>query len=411
MSDCRPATPAPRRAAFVFIFITVLLDMLALGMIIPVLPKLVMSFLGGDPARAAGIFGAFGTVWALMQFFFAPLLGSASDRFGRRPVILLSNFGLACDYVLMALAPSLGWLFVGRVISGITAASVPTASAYIADVTPPEKRAGAFGLLGAAFGLGFVLGPALGGLLGSFDPHLPFWASAALSAANAVYGLFVLPESLPLERRSPFSLAHANPLGTLRLLRSEPGLLVLAAVLFLGQLAHESLPATFVLYAEYRYRWDERLVGFTLGAVGVCMVLGQAVLVKPFIARFGERISLWFGLLAGTVGFAIYGLASRGWMFWIGIPVMALWGLGNPALQGMMSRKVSPLHQGQLQGAAGSIRGISGLLGPTLFTQVFALFIGDRAPFSLPGAPFLLASLLLALSLLVALAGTRRAPG
>jgi DHA1 family tetracycline resistance protein-like MFS transporter len=399
----------PRRAAFIFVFITVLLDMLALGMVIPVLPKLVMGFLDNDTAKAARMFGVFGTVWALMQFFFAPVLGSVSDRFGRRPVILLSNFGLAFDYVLMALAPTLGWLFVGRVISGITAASVPTASAYIADVTPVEKRAGAFGMLGAAFGLGFVLGPALGGILGAYDPRLPFWASAGLSFANALYGLFVLPESLPKERRSAFSLKRANPLGSLSLLRSSPGLMLLAVLTFLGALAHESLPNTFVLYAEYRYGWNERAIGLTLAAVGVCTGIAQALLVKPVVTRFGERASLFLGLLCGAIGFAIYGIAAQGWVFWLGIPVMALWGMSGPAAQGLMSSKVGPSEQGRLQGATGSLRGISGLLGPTLFTQAFSICIGAHAPWHLPGAPFLLSAVLLTLSLVIAVTRLRPA--
>lgn len=394
---------SPRRAAFIFIFVTVLLDMLALGMIIPVLPKLVMGFLGDDTAKAARMLGVFGTVWALMQFFFAPLLGSLSDRLGRRPVILLSNFGLACDYVLMALAPSLGWLFAGRVISGITAASVPTASAYIADVTPPEKRAGAFGMLGTAFGLGFVLGPALGGLLGTVDPRLPFWASAGLSFANAVYGLFVLPESLPAEKRSAFSLKRANPLGSLQLLRSTDGLVLLSVLTFLGALAHESLPATFVLYAQYRYGWDQGLVGLTLAAVGVCTGIVQGALVTPIVARFGERKSLFLGLACGAVGFATYGMAARGSIFWLGIPVMAIWGLSGPAVQGLMSAKVGASDQGRLQGATGSLRGISGLLGPSIYTLALATFISPGAPFVMPGAPFVLSALLLAISLLIAL--------
>jgi DHA1 family tetracycline resistance protein-like MFS transporter len=397
-----PST-SPRRAAFIFIFVTVLLDMLALGMIIPVLPKLVMGFLGGDTAKAARVLGVFGTVWALMQFFFAPLLGSLSDRLGRRPVILLSNFGLACDYVLMALAPSLGWLFVGRVISGITAASVPTAGAYIADVTPPEKRAGAFGMLGAAFGLGFVLGPALGGLLGSVDPRLPFWASAGLSFANAIYGAVVLPESLPLEKRSPFSLKRANPLGSLQLLRSREGLVGLSVLLFLGALAHESLPAAFVLYANYRYGWQEGMVGLTLAAVGVCTGVVQAALVRPIVARFGERASLFTGLLFGAVGFAIYGLAPTGSIFWVGIPLMAVWGLANPAAQGLMSARVGASDQGQLQGATGSLRGIAGLVGPTVHSVALATFISKGAPFHLPGAPFVLSALLLGVSLVIGL--------
>ena len=254
-------TSAPRRAALAFIFVTITLDMMAIGVIIPVLPKLVEDFVSNDTAAAARIYGVFGVVWALMQFVSMPVMGALSDRFGRRPVILLSNFGLAFDYVLMALAPNLAWLFVGRVISGITAASISTGMAYVADVTPVEKRAAAFGMTGIAFGLGFVLGPALGGLLGGLDPRLPFWAAAALSFANAMYGLFVLPESLPPERRRAFEWRRANPIGSLKLLRSRPGLTRLASISFLGSLAHAVLPSVFVLYAGYRYGWDTRRVG------------------------------------------------------------------------------------------------------------------------------------------------------
>ena len=243
----------PRRAALAFIFITVVLDMLALGMIVPVLPKLVEDFLHGNTARAADIFGLFATVWALMQFVFSPVLGALSDRYGRRPVVLLSNFGLGLDYIVMALAPTVWWLFVGRVISGITSASFSTASAYVADVTPPDKRAGAFGMLSAAFGLGFVLGPALGGVFGKIDPRLPFWVAAGLSLLNAIYGLFVLPESLPHDRRAAFGWHRANPMGSITLLRSNIELLGLSMVNFIGYVAHEALPTTFVLYAMYRY--------------------------------------------------------------------------------------------------------------------------------------------------------------
>ncbi len=259
---------APRRAAVTFVLITVALDMLAIGIIAPVLPTLVLQFLSGDTARSAEIYGLFGTVWALMQFVCAPILGSLSDRFGRRPVILLSNLGLGLDYILMAMAPTLSWLFVGRVISGITAASVPTAGAYIADVTPPEKRAGAFGLMGAAFGFGFVFGPAIGGLLGNVDPRLPFWAAAGFSLLNAAYGYLVLPESLARDRRTDFSWRRANPLGSLKLLRSHRELFGLATINFLGYIAHESLPSMFVIYAGYRYGWSSGHGGTFAGGGG-----------------------------------------------------------------------------------------------------------------------------------------------
>src|SRR5215475_8799857 len=249
-----PDTPTkPRRAAMAFIFVTVALDMLALGIVIPVLPKLVEGFMGGNTARAAEVLGVFGIVWALMQFLFSPLLGVLSDRFGRRPVIVLSNAGLGLDYVLMALAPTLGWLFVGRVISGLTTASMSTAYAYIADVTPPERRAASYGLLGAAFGVGFILGPALGGLLGGVDPRLPFWVAAGFSLVNAGYGFFVLPESLPPDRRSAFSWRRANPLGSLALLRSHRELSGLAVANFLLLVSHVVFPTVYVLYAGYRY--------------------------------------------------------------------------------------------------------------------------------------------------------------
>lgn len=268
-----PAAPTPRRAAFAFVFVTVLLDMFAIGIIIPVLPKLVEDFMGGDTARAATIYGIFGTAWALMQFLFSPVLGSLSDRFGRRPIILLSNFGLGLDYILMALAPNLRWLFLGRVISGITAASISTAGAYIADVTPPEQRAAKFGLLGAAFGAGFVVGPALGGILGDISPRLPFWVAAGFSLTNGLYGLFVLPESLRRELRRPFSWRKANPVGALKLLRSHRELWGFTWVTFLSNLAHAALPSVAVLYMGYRYNWDTKSVGVLLAGVGVCQIV------------------------------------------------------------------------------------------------------------------------------------------
>jgi DHA1 family tetracycline resistance protein-like MFS transporter len=402
-----PVTETPRRAALAFILITVTLDMLALGVIVPVLPRLVVDFVGGDTARGAEIYGLFGTVWALMQFFFSPILGSLSDRFGRRPVILLSNLGLGLDYIFMALAPTISWLFVGRVISGITSASLSTAYAYIADVTPQEKRAAGFGMVGAAFGVGFVVGPAVGGLLGGIDPRLPFWAAAALSLANASYGWLVLPESLPRERRMAFSWRRANPVGSLVLLRSHPELLGLAVVNFLGNLAHAALPSTFVLYAGYRYGWDAQTVGIMLAGVGIASVIVQAGVIGPVVKRIGERSALLVGLLCGTAGFAIYGAAPTGTLFLIGVPVVALWGLAGAASQGLMTRCVGVSEQGQLQGANGSVRGITELFGPGLFTQSFAFFIATGTPLHLPGAPFLLASLLLAAALLVAWRVTR----
>jgi DHA1 family tetracycline resistance protein-like MFS transporter len=399
----------PRTPAFIFVFITVLLDMLALGMIIPVLPRLVVDFLGGDTARAAQIFGLFGTAWALMQFVFSPVQGALSDRFGRRPLILVSNFGLGFDYILMALAPTLVWLFVGRVISGITAASVATAYAYIADVTPGEKRAARFGLLGVAFGAGFVFGPALGGLAGEVSPRLPFWIAAALSLANGLYGLLVLPESLPPERRAAFAWRRANPFGALVLLTSQRQLSGLAAVSFLSNLAHASLPSISVLYMQYRYGWDQRTVGLTMAGVGLCAMIVQGGLIGRTVQRFGERTTLILGLGFGVAGFAVFGLAETGLIFWSGIPLLALWGLASPSALGLMSRRVSASEQGRLQGANASLMGVANLLGPGLFTQVFALFIGAGAAWQQPGAAFLLAAGLLVLAATVALRATSRA--
>jgi DHA1 family tetracycline resistance protein-like MFS transporter len=393
---------SPRGAAVAFIFVTILLDMFALGVIMPVLPKLVESFLNNDTASAARIFGLFGTAWALMQFFFSPILGGLSDRFGRRPVVLLSNFGLALDYVLMALAPSLTWLFIGRVISGITSASVSTSFAYIADITPPERRAAVFGKVGAAFGAGFILGPAIGGLLGGMNPRLPFWVAAGLSFANTLYGLFILPESLPKELRSPFRWRRANPVGALKLLRSNGILAGLSVVNFTAQLAHVVLPSTFVLYATYRYGWDQTTVGLTLAMVGICAMVVQGGAIGPIVRRVGERNALLLGLGSGAAGFLIFGVAPTGHLFWLGIPVMALWGVAGAATQALMTQLVSPDQQGQLQGANTSVQSVAQLVGPFPFTLTFAYFIGSHAPLMMPGAPFLLASALLLLALLIA---------
>ncbi len=403
-------TPAKGRPALVFIFITIVLDVLALGIIIPVLPALVASFFGGDAGQAAEMLGLFGTVWAAMQFVCSPVLGALSDRFGRRPIILLSNLGLGLDYLVMALAPTLGWLFVGRMISGITAASFTTAGAYIADVTPPERRAAGFGLQGAAFGIGFVLGPALGGLLGSVDPRLPFWVAGGLSLANAVYGFLVLPESLPPEQRRGFSWRRANPLGSFMLLRSHAQLLGLATVMLLSTLAHEVLPAVFVLYGGYRYDWDAATVGLTLAGVGVCSAIVQGGLVRPIVARIGEHRAMLAALLCGATGFTIFGLAPAGDILWLGIPVMALWGLLGPSAQSLMTRRVSPAEQGQLQGAIHGLRGVSGLIGPGLFTLTFAFAIGSGHTWQLPGTPFLLAAALLTGAMLLAWRITRLQP-
>jgi DHA1 family tetracycline resistance protein-like MFS transporter len=394
MSD-RPTSSNPRPAAVLFILITVMLDMLSFGIIIPVLPKLVEEFLSGDTAQAAMIYGLMGTAWAVMQFFGSPIQGALSDRFGRRPIVLLSNLGLGLDYIVMALAPTVGWLFLGRAISGLASSSFSTAGAYIADVTTPENRAAAFGKIGMVFGIGFMLGPALGGWLGEIDPRLPFWGAAALSLLNACYGFFVLPESLAPHKRMAFAWKRANPVGSLVLLRSHHELFGLAAVAFFGYLAHAVLPSVSVLYMGYRYGWGTALVGLTLAGVGVAAMIVQGGLIRPITKRLGERTTLLMGLICGAIGFFIYCVATEGWIFWLGIPVMAFWGLAGPATQALMTRRVSSSEQGQLQGAIASINGLTGLIGPALFTQSFAHFIGPKAAWDLPGAPFLLAALML----------------
>jgi len=391
-----------RRATFWFIFGTVLLDMLALGIIAPVLPKLVIQLEGGNEASAAGLFGLFGTVWAAMQFLFAPVLGSLSDRVGRRPVILLSCLGLGLDYIIMALAPTVGWLFVGRVLSGITASSFTTSFAYIADVTEPDERARRFGMLGAAFGVGFILGPAVGGLLGGISLRAPFWAAGALSIVGAAYGWFVLPESLPLERRSSFQWRRANPLGSLGLLRRHEALLTLAVMAFVYRVAHDALPSVFVLYGDYRFGWTARTVGFALAIVGAASIIVQAGLVGPAVRRLGEPRALLAGLACGALAFVVYGLAPNGVVFLLGIAPGSLYGLVYPSLQGLMTRRVGPDEQGRLQGALGSLIGIAGVIAPVLFTQVFAAAIGPFRGVGLPGAPFLLAALLLVVAMAVA---------
>jgi DHA1 family tetracycline resistance protein-like MFS transporter len=403
-------TPAPGagRAAFAFILIMVVFDFLAFGIIAPVLPDLIRQFEGGDFARASSITGYFGFAWATMQFIFSPILGAWSDRFGRRPVILISCFGLGIDYVFMALAPSLTWLFVGRIISGITTSNVATAFAYITDVTLPEKRAKQFGLISAAFGVGFIIGPAVGGFLGSINLRFPFWAAAALSLANALYGLFILPESLPPERRAKSAWHMANPVGSLNLLRSHPELAGLSVVTTLYYLAHNSLPSVWALYTEFRYDWNRRDVGLSLAVVGICAAVVSGALVGPFVKRFGERRSLLSGLFFGVLGFAGFALASRGWMILAVIPFIALWGIAGPAMQSLMSRRVDPSSQGKLQGAINSLRAITGMAGPVLFTQVFAAAIAPRAIVHLPGAPYFVAALLLFASLTLAAYVARR---
>jgi len=391
-----PAT-GPRRAALAFIFVTVLIDILSFGLIIPVLPHLIEQFLHGDIAAAARWYTGFSAVFMVMQFLFTPVQGTLSDRFGRRPVILLSNLGLGLDFTMMALAQSLPLLFVGRVISGVTAASFSTANAYIADVTPPEKRAQAFGMVGMAFGLGFIIAPFIGGHLGAIDVRLPFWAAVVLALTNFAYGFFVLPESLAPEKRTPrFDWSHANPVGALVLLRRYSQVLGIVAVLFLMALAQMVYPTTFVLYADYRFGWGPDMAGNTLALVGLLAAIVQGVLIKRIVAALGERRALLLGLGCGALGFALYALAPSGYWFWAAMPVAALSGVGMPAAQAMMTRSIDPREQGRLQGAVASLSSIAGIVGALLFPSILAAVAGSGRHDAVAGATFWLASITIA---------------
>lgn len=393
--------PRGRRAALAFIFITVLLDVLAIGIVIPVLPHLIERF-AGSTAQAALWVGVFGSAFALSQFLASPVQGALSDHFGRRPVILLSNLGLGLDFVLMAVAGSLPLLFLGRVLAGVTSASIATANAYIADITPPERRAVSFGMLGAAFGVGFVIGPALGGVLGSMDLRLPFWVAAGLALSNFLYGLLILPESLPRERRAGFQWRRTHPLGSVQMLRRQPRVFGLAGVILLSQFAHYALPSVFVLYAAHRYGWGAGQVGWVLALVGVCNVLVQAIGVRRLVPRIGEPRALLAGLACGAVGFAWQGLASSGAWFLLSIPFMALWGLVGPSAQSLITREVDEHQQGRLQGAVASLVSLCGVFAPALFSQLFAASLGWLGQGRWPGLAFLLASCLLGAAALLA---------
>ncbi|MDB5483314.1 MAG: major facilitator superfamily transporter [Caulobacteraceae bacterium] len=386
---------AARTAAFGFIFGSALINAISFGIMIPILPNLIKQFVGGDTAAASEWNVLFSTVWGVMQFVCGPILGMLSDRYGRRPVLLLSISGLFVDFLFMAFAPTLPWLFLGRVLNGVTASSFSTANAYVADITPPQERARNFGLMGSAFGFGFIIGPTLGGVLGEISLRLPFIVAAGLCLINALYGLFILPESLPPERRTPaVNWARANPLGSLRFLRERPQLGGLALVGFLYQLGFTVLPAIFVLYSGYRYGWTPAILGLTFLATGVSQILVAAFVVGPVVKRVGERGAVLLGLGSGALGLLIYSLAPNGWIYMAGVPAFALTGLVNPGLQGLMTRRVGPQHQGQLQGVFQSFQGIASVVGPPLFGLTFAWAVRHDGALHQPGLPILIASAL-----------------
>ncbi len=389
-----------RSAAMTFIFVTVVLDMLALGIIIPVFQPLILTFAHGSYANASIYSGIFATIFAIVQFFASPVLGTLSDRFGRRPIVLLSNIGTSVDYLILALAPNLGWLFVGRVLSGATTASITVASAYVADVTPAEKRAGAYGMISAAFGIGFVVGPAIGGLLGAHDPRLPFWVAGALSFVNFCYGLLVLPESLDPEHRNAFSWKRANPLGSLKMLRRHRELSGLALVLQIGYVAHEALPQLFVLYTMYAYAWTMRTIGGALAAVGVLTIVISAFLIQRVVDRFGERKALLAGLFFGGIGFWMY--SGNPVLFWLGMPVNMLWMIAGSSSQAIMTRRVAKNEQGELQGAINMLRSVGMIVGPAIFTGIFAYSIAPTHIWKAPGAGWVAGAVLLFVSMIAA---------
>lgn len=412
-----PPSDQASGGAVVFIMVTLLLDVMSFGLIVPVWPALIRGF--SMPTADAGWWvGLAGTTWALMQLCFQPVVGALSDRYGRRPVVLISNLGNAVDFAVMALSPTIWWLLVGRIISGITASSTGTAYAYIADVTAPEKRASAFGKLGAMFALGFILGPGVGGFLGDptsrldipFTPwvlhggeRLPFWVAGGLCLLNTVYGYFAVPESLPRSRREPFRWRKANPVAAFNLLRSHEDLLPLAWVQFLAQFANTALMTVFILYAGDQFGWSSRTIGYTVVGIGVCAALVQGALTGRVVRWLGERAALVAALLCGAVAFTIFGLAPGWRVFLIGVPVMAFWGMAAPAAQSLMSHRVSESEQGKLQGANMGVASLAGMFGPITFGGLYAVFTGRLKPLHVPGAPFLAAGLVLGLALLVAL--------
>ena len=399
------------RAGMAFILITVFIDVLGIGIIIPIIPELVKEFVGGSTAGAGRWFGILAATYAATQFLFAPVLGTLSDRFGRRPIILIALFGLGVDYVIQGLAPSIGWLFLGRVLAGIMGASFTTANAYIADVSGPEDRARNFGLMGVAFGLGFIFGPALGGFLGGFHLRLPFFGSAVLALVNWLYGFFVLPESLPPDKRGPFSWEKANPMGSLMVLRSYPLVAHLAvSFVFIG-LAQRGLEVVWVLYTGHRFGWDEGTNGLSFALIGIMAVLVQGVMVQPLINRFGERRTILFGLVVAALSFLGYGMASEGWIMIAVIIFGSLGGVTGPAIQGLIAGTVASHDQGKIQGAITSLMSLTSIFAPLIFaTGLFSYFTSPAAPFELPGAPFLVGSVLWAVSFLILLRRFRRMP-
>lgn len=390
-----------QNSALTFIFITMLIDVTGLGIIIPVMPKLIMELSGESLSSAARYGGWMIFAYASMQFIFSPILGGLSDQYGRRPVLLFSLLGFGIDYIVLGFAPTMGWLFVGRIIAGITGASFTTAGAYIADVSPPEKRAQNFGLIGAAFGLGFILGPVLGGFLGEYGARVPFFVSAGLTLVNWLYGYFVLPESLLPENRRPFEWSRSNPINSLLNLRRYPIVLGLVFPNVLIMIAGFATQSTWTFYCMDKFGWTEKMVGLSLGFVGVMAALVQGGLTRAIIPKLGNYRSISVGLILYAIGFVLYALANQGWMMFAVTALASLGGIAMPALQGVMSNQVPMNEQGELRGALTSVMSLTSVVGPLIMTQLFGYFTSTAAPIQLPAAPFWLGAILIFFSWLL----------
>lgn len=383
-----------KNAALTFVFLTVLIDVIGLGIIAPVVPDLIKQLTGKGLSRAANLNGYLTSAYAIMQFICAPIIGNLSDRYGRRPVLLFSLLGFGLDYLLQGFAPTLGWLFLGRVVAGITGASFTTATAYIADVSAPEKRAQNFGLVGAAFGLGFIIGPALGGHLSVFGTRTPFFAAAALSLLNCIYGYFVLPESLPTARRRKFEWKRANPIGSLTQFKKYPSVSELIIALLLVFLSTQAILSTWLYYNMGKFHWNAKLGGYSLSFIGLMVVLVQGLLIRIIIPRLGKERSVYIGLMLYSLGFILFAFATQGWEMYIFIIPYALGGITDPSLQGLISTQISENEQGELQGGITSLRSVAAVLGPAIMTNLFSYFTGKDAPFIFHGAPFLVGAAL-----------------
>ncbi len=396
-----------RRAAIGFIFFTVLIDIIGLGIIIPVIPSLISELIGGTTSQAAIYGGWLLFSYAFFSFLFAPVLGGLSDRFGRRPILLLALLGLTVDYIFVALAPTITWLFVARVISGICGGSITTANAYIADISTPEKRAQNFGIIGAAFGLGFIIGPLIGGVLGEIGTRVPFYAAAGLTFANFLYGFFVVPESLSNENRRPFTWKRANPVGTLLQLRNYPAIIGLLVALFFVYIGQHATHSTWAYFTTENFGWSEAEIGYSLAFVGLMISIVQGVIIRPVIKSMGQEKALVIGLSFNAAGLLMIGLATEGWMIYAIMVPYALGGLAGPSLQGIMTSQVPANEQGELQGGMTSLMSLTSIIGPVVMTSIFRVFTNPANTTYFPGAPFMLGTLLALISLATAFRSLR----